>query len=186
MLCSLLKVSRHFGGMYRLHLQGRKISQARTRVLATCFHAGSCLSYSLTQKMEAIYSSETSVDFQWTTQHCIPEGSTLYLEKVTVSDSCNSYLDFAVTVCQYQSQYNQIWFISIIISYEFVVILEIICSCIIYYEQLVGYKYFCNCDHIILKPPKMLSLVKRVLVILLHGYISFKPQVHNCTGHDIG
>jgi hypothetical protein len=34
---SLLKVNQRFGGTYRLHLQGRKISRA---LLATCFHAG--------------------------------------------------------------------------------------------------------------------------------------------------
>jgi hypothetical protein len=32
--CSPLKVNRSFGGKYRLHLQGRKIS-----LLGTCFHA---------------------------------------------------------------------------------------------------------------------------------------------------
>jgi hypothetical protein len=37
----------------------------------------SCLAYS-TLKMEVICSSKTFVDFQWTTQHCIPEDSTLH------------------------------------------------------------------------------------------------------------
>jgi hypothetical protein len=32
----------------------------------------------LSLKMEVICSSETSVDFQWTTQRCIPEGSTFH------------------------------------------------------------------------------------------------------------
>jgi hypothetical protein len=35
--CSPLKVNRHFGGKYRLHIQDRKISSA---LFATCFHAG--------------------------------------------------------------------------------------------------------------------------------------------------
>jgi hypothetical protein len=34
---SPLNVNRRFGGTYRLHLQGRKISQT---LLVTCFHAG--------------------------------------------------------------------------------------------------------------------------------------------------
>jgi hypothetical protein len=36
-LCSLLKVNRRFGGTYRLHLQGRRISSV---VLSTSFDAG--------------------------------------------------------------------------------------------------------------------------------------------------
>jgi hypothetical protein len=35
----------------------------------------SCLAHSLTMKMNAICSSETLVDFQWTTWHYIPEDS---------------------------------------------------------------------------------------------------------------
>jgi hypothetical protein len=43
--CSLLKVNGRFGGTYRLHLQGRKISRARNEresraLFAACFHAG--------------------------------------------------------------------------------------------------------------------------------------------------
>jgi hypothetical protein len=50
MPCSLLNVSRSFGGIYRLHLQDRRISLARKQresrwqtaqaLLATCFHNG--------------------------------------------------------------------------------------------------------------------------------------------------
>jgi hypothetical protein len=36
-----------------------------------------CSGYCSTLKMEAIYSSETSVDFQWTTQRYIPEHCSL-------------------------------------------------------------------------------------------------------------
>jgi hypothetical protein len=55
-------------------------------LLATCFHAGILLGlflYSLTLKIEEICSSETSVDFQWTTQHYTPDDSTLlfYVKK---------------------------------------------------------------------------------------------------------
>jgi hypothetical protein len=37
----------------------------------------SCLAYSLTLKMEVACSSETSVDFQWTTHCYIPEDTTV-------------------------------------------------------------------------------------------------------------
>jgi hypothetical protein len=43
---SALKIKGHFVGKYSLHLQGRRISQARNRrkislaLLATCVHAG--------------------------------------------------------------------------------------------------------------------------------------------------
>jgi hypothetical protein len=37
----------------------------------------SCWAYSSTLKMELMYSSETSVDFQWAAQRYIPEDSTL-------------------------------------------------------------------------------------------------------------
>jgi hypothetical protein len=45
-------------------------------LLATCFMPVSFLSYSATLKMEAICSSETSVEFQRTTQRYIPEERT--------------------------------------------------------------------------------------------------------------
>jgi hypothetical protein len=67
--CSLLKVNRRFGGTCRLHLQGRRISQA---LLATCFILVYCLDYSSTLKMEAKCSSETSFDIQRTTRRYVP------------------------------------------------------------------------------------------------------------------
>jgi hypothetical protein len=45
--------------------------------LATCFMLVTCSTYSLTLKMEATYSSETSVDFQRITQRYIPEDRTM-------------------------------------------------------------------------------------------------------------
>jgi hypothetical protein len=50
---------------YRLHVQGRRISQARNRRESTRPR----LAYSSILKMEAICSSKTSVDFQRTTRH---------------------------------------------------------------------------------------------------------------------
>jgi hypothetical protein len=73
--CSPLKVNRHYGGICRLHLQGRRISQARKQ-----HEAGSklfsCSAY-WTLKMEATRSSETSVDFQQATRCVIPEDKLL-------------------------------------------------------------------------------------------------------------
>jgi hypothetical protein len=76
--CSPVSVNRRFGGTYRLHLQGRKISESKRKA---CFLACNLLPrwflaefiFSIL-KMEAIYSSETSVDTQW--RH-IPEDCTL-------------------------------------------------------------------------------------------------------------
>jgi hypothetical protein len=69
-LCSPLSFNRRFSGTYRLHLQGRrnrfsKIQQAQM--------AGRIIRL----KMEAICSSETSVETQLTTGHHIPEDDTL-------------------------------------------------------------------------------------------------------------
>jgi hypothetical protein len=68
--CRPLKINRSFGGTFRLHLQCRRISQAK---LATCLMLVCCLSYPSIQKMEAACSFETSLDIQRTTRHYIPE-----------------------------------------------------------------------------------------------------------------
>jgi hypothetical protein len=93
--CSPLKVNRRFGGTYRLHLQSRRISRARDQresrwqaqeqsasrnfglCLPPAFTLVSCSAYSSTLKLEAIYSSESSVDFQRTTRRYMPADGTL-------------------------------------------------------------------------------------------------------------
>jgi hypothetical protein len=55
----------------------RKKGTNKQALLATCFTLASCLAYSSTLKIEATCSSETSVDFQWTTRRYIPENRTL-------------------------------------------------------------------------------------------------------------
>jgi hypothetical protein len=65
---SSLKVN-HFEGTYHL-----RVAEA---LLATCFMLVSCSAYSSTLKMKAIFSSEMSLDFQWTILHHIPGDSTL-------------------------------------------------------------------------------------------------------------
>jgi hypothetical protein len=66
----LLKVNRGFGGTYRLHLQA-------DLCLPPPFTLVSHSAYSSTLKMEAIYSSDASVNLQWTTRPYVPEDSTL-------------------------------------------------------------------------------------------------------------
>jgi hypothetical protein len=82
--CSPLKVNRRFAGTYRLHLQGRGISRERNQherrwQAEPASTLISCSAYSSTLKMEAICSSETSVDFQQTTRRYFPKDSTLHL-----------------------------------------------------------------------------------------------------------
>jgi hypothetical protein len=67
MPCSPLSANRRFGGIYRLHLQGRHL-------LASWFLAELISS---TLKIEAKCSSETSVDTQRTTRRYITEVDTL-------------------------------------------------------------------------------------------------------------
>jgi hypothetical protein len=46
----------------------------------------SCLAYSSTPKMDATYSSDISIDFQWTTCHYIPENTTLQFSHCLKND----------------------------------------------------------------------------------------------------
>lgn len=61
-LCSSVEVQSHVRGMYCLHLQGRRMSQARNQ-----------LGLFFNPEMEAVCSLETWVDFCQTTQCCNPE-----------------------------------------------------------------------------------------------------------------
>jgi hypothetical protein len=51
---------------------------SKVGVLANCFTLVSCLAYLSILKVEAICSSETSVDSQWTARRYIPKDSTLH------------------------------------------------------------------------------------------------------------
>jgi hypothetical protein len=55
-------------------------------MLATCVMLISCLDISSTLKMEAIYSSETPVDFQRITQRYIPDDRTFLITAVITTD----------------------------------------------------------------------------------------------------
>jgi hypothetical protein len=99
-------VNRRFGGTYRLHLQGRKISLSmwlQTEPLSQLgvfdwwlslqppAHAGSSLADFSTLKMEAIRSSETSVHTRSTQSH-IPEDGILQFNTTFIKFKkvCNS------------------------------------------------------------------------------------------------
>jgi hypothetical protein len=71
---SPLKANGHFEGKYRLHLLGQRISQARNQNESR-WQANEA--YFLTLMMEAMFFSGTSVDFQRTIQHYIPDDSFL-------------------------------------------------------------------------------------------------------------
>jgi hypothetical protein len=74
--CSPVKINRHFGGINRLHLQGRIATQAAYLMLV------SWLAYSPTLQMEALFFSETSADFHRNTRCYIPEDRTSYYPDV--------------------------------------------------------------------------------------------------------
>jgi hypothetical protein len=75
--CSPFKVNRRFGGTYRLPLQNRRISRSWKQRESSwqgeppVFTLVSYSAYSSILKMEAIYSSEKSVDFKRTTRRYI-------------------------------------------------------------------------------------------------------------------
>jgi hypothetical protein len=70
----------HSGGYVESCLLGyNAVASQPTLCLPPAFTLVSCLAYSSTLKMEAKCSSETSVDFQRTTRHYIPEDRTLQI-----------------------------------------------------------------------------------------------------------
>jgi hypothetical protein len=85
MPCSPLKVNRRLGESCRLHLQGRRIGQARNQL-----EVGSKQAYSSTLKMESTCYSEASVDFQRTTRRYIPEDRTFHNHRC---ENLKSYRD---------------------------------------------------------------------------------------------
>jgi hypothetical protein len=98
--CSPLKVNRHFGGKYRLNLQGRKNKPSKkpawNQVASRdCFHAGFLLGLFSNLKMGGICSSEISLDFQRTTRRYIPEDITL------LGNSCNDFDYILVTYVEH-------------------------------------------------------------------------------------
>jgi hypothetical protein len=85
--CIPLKVSRRFGGTYRLHLQSRRIREVRNRYEACsrqCFTLVSFLDYYSKLKIETTCSSETSVDFQRTARRYVSTNITLQIFRVII------------------------------------------------------------------------------------------------------
>jgi hypothetical protein len=67
MLCGLME--------FNLHLQSQRVNQSwNYHEEGSKQYSLPCLAYSLSMKTEAVFSSEMSVDFHWTTWCCIPEG----------------------------------------------------------------------------------------------------------------
>jgi hypothetical protein len=104
--CSPLRVNRRFGGTCRLRLQGRinnfSKKPASKQVASTLlvYHMLACwfLAENIpsTLKMEAICSSETSVDTRRTTRRYIPEVDTLQL--ITVIRTSDNYRSFVLQI----------------------------------------------------------------------------------------
>jgi hypothetical protein len=68
---------------------------------SACFMVVSCFAYSSTLKMQAIYTSEASVDFQLTTRRCVPEDRTLQSKFVYSKDRCqHAELEHDIVVCR--------------------------------------------------------------------------------------
>jgi hypothetical protein len=65
--------------------------RAKEALLVFFFHAGFLLCLFFDPKNRAIFSSETSVNFRWTTWRHIPEDSTLYRRKYLDDDSFLGY-----------------------------------------------------------------------------------------------
>jgi hypothetical protein len=79
---SRLKVKGRFGGTCPLHLRDRILSPACCLIMLV-----SCLAYSITLKMEANISSETSVDFDRTARRYILEERTLLWNSLSPSSA---------------------------------------------------------------------------------------------------
>jgi hypothetical protein len=84
--CSPLKVNRRFGGTRHLHLQSRRMSQARNQHETTAPASCWFLAYYSALNIEMTYSSETSVDFHWTTRRYIPEARLFIITAVRTSN----------------------------------------------------------------------------------------------------
>jgi hypothetical protein len=78
--CSPLKCNRHLGVIYRLHLLGQSISQARYQYdpISEEVFAGFLLGSFFYSRKKATRSSETSVGFQLTTLRYIPQDNSSY------------------------------------------------------------------------------------------------------------
>jgi hypothetical protein len=75
--CSPFKVNPCFGGICHVHIQDRRICQARNEHEAGSKKRSARLAYSSLLKIDVTCSSETSVDLQLTAWHYIQEDTTL-------------------------------------------------------------------------------------------------------------
>jgi hypothetical protein len=104
MPCSLIDIYRHFEGKYCLHIQDREVSQGSNQQQANTSKSENyfmllALAYSLTLKMEAIRSSETSLNLCWVTLQQILELDGNHL----ICQPDNRFLHITVTSHFYSS-----------------------------------------------------------------------------------
>jgi hypothetical protein len=91
--CSVLKVNRRFEGIFRLNLRAKEYAKSKA-LLATYFRMVACLAYSSNLKIDATFSSETSVESQRTTRRYIPEHKTLHNRRCESLRSCKDCISF--------------------------------------------------------------------------------------------
>jgi hypothetical protein len=76
---------------------------------AICFMMASCLAYSSILKVVVIFSSEISVDFQWTSRCCAPEDRTVR------NDLCENLKFYGVAKSFYSLCTSIIFYCSILL-----------------------------------------------------------------------
>jgi hypothetical protein len=99
--CSPVKLSRRFGRTGHFHLQGRRVSKKQGARRAACLLLVSCFAYTSTLKMEAICSSESSIDSNQTTRCYIPECRNFHSQSCENLKSSNFilYFEISCTIC---------------------------------------------------------------------------------------
>jgi hypothetical protein len=148
MLCNQLKFNRHFGRTYHLNLQVRRMSGTRNQ-RESKWQAEICLPPASTLKLKATFSSAKSLLFQRTTQHYIPEDSSLLFIALTVRTSNPTQLSADVpgtaVWCGVSSRrmLGRFFFQATVTGTPYVTPLEdnIPCLNILFYEEGCPFKY---------------------------------------------
>jgi hypothetical protein len=156
--CSRLKVNRRFGGTRRPHHHSRIISRAWKQVASRAFTLVSCSTYSSILNMEAICSSETSVDFQWTTRRYIPEDRTLHNHRF---ENLKLYkiLYIASTGKRNLLIYQHFLGVSLILLTDCIEDMDIHIDC--------KFPFHCNVDLLFSHAMKLLGLIRTITFFLL-------------------
>jgi hypothetical protein len=106
-------VVRRRRGSNKLHCRRKyiKYNIIRSRMLATCFLLVYCLVYSSTLNMQATYSFEISVHFQWKSRHYIPQDRTLHNHRCENLHSYIIYADYIQYIQSLMQPYNYEFFL---------------------------------------------------------------------------